>query len=100
MGGFEYKSEEERKVPAYYLVARLLYLMIEKFLYRFFQNVSIFAGVHRSRNGKVVPSGIGRLCNWTPNLNGPSADSYPSFGAYQRSLTLKCDEGEVINLVQ
>lgn len=62
--------------------------------------MSIFAGVHRSRNGKVVPSGIGRLCNWTPNLNGPSADSYPSFGAYQRSLTLKCDEGEVINLVE
>jgi hypothetical protein len=27
-------------------------------------------------------------------LNGPSADTYPSFGAYQRSLTLKCDEGE------
>lgn len=41
-----------------------------------------------------MPTGVGRLCNWTPNLNGPSADTYPSFGAYQRSLTLKCDEGE------
>lgn len=27
-------------------------------------------------------------------MDGPSADDYSSFGAYQRSLTLKCDEGE------
>lgn len=57
--------------------------------------MKIFAGVQRSRaNGKVTPSGVGRICNWTPDLKGPTADEYPSFGAYQRSLTLKCDEGE------
>lgn len=27
-------------------------------------------------------------------MKGPTADEFPSFGAYQRSLTLKCDEGE------
>lgn len=41
-----------------------------------------------------MPKGIGRLCHWTSDLDGPSADDYSSFGAYQRSLTLKCDEGE------
>lgn len=54
----------------------------------------MFAGIHRSRNGKVTPTGVGRICNWTPDIKGPPADDYPSFGAYQRSLTLKCDEGE------
>lgn len=28
------------------------------------------------------------------DINGPPADDYTSFGAYQRSLTLKCEEGE------
>lgn len=42
----------------------------------------------------MAPIGTGRLCNWTPDINGPPSDDYPSFGAYQRSLTLKCDEGE------
>lgn len=37
---------------------------------------------------------MGRICNWTPDQSGPTADEFPSFGAYQRSLTLKCDEGE------
>lgn len=37
---------------------------------------------------------MGRLCYWTPDPDGPSADEYSSFGAYQRSLTLKCDKGE------
>lgn len=60
----------------------------------YFQNVRIFAGIHRSRGGAVVPTGIGRLCHWTSDPDGPSADDYTSFGAYQRSLTLKCDEGE------
>lgn len=59
-----------------------------------FQKVAVYAGVHKSRNGKVTPTGVGRICNWTPDINGPTADEYPSFGAYQRSLTLKCDEGE------
>lgn len=58
------------------------------------QKVKLFAGVHKSRGGKITPTGVGRICNWTPDIKGPSADSYPSFGAYQRSLTLKCEEGE------
>lgn len=70
VGGYEYKTAEER------------------------QAVRIFAGVHRSRGGQVSPIGTGRLCNWTPDLDGPPADEYSSFGAYQRSLTLRCDEGE------
>lgn len=71
VGGFEYKTNEER------------------------EKVKIFAGVQRSRNNnKVTPTGVGRICNWTPDIKGPTADEYPSFGAYQRSLTLKCDEGE------
>lgn len=37
---------------------------------------------------------MGRLCNWTPDVDGPPADDYQSFGAYQRTLTLKCDAGE------
>lgn len=60
----------------------------------YFQNVQIFAGAERSRYGNIVPTGIGRLCNWTPDADGPPADEYTSFGAYQRSLSLKCDEGE------
>ncbi|XP_058062739.1 protein Skeletor, isoforms B/C isoform X1 [Anopheles bellator] len=70
VGGYEHQPEEDRK------------------------NIRIFAGVHRSRSGKLMPTGVGRLCNWTPNQDGPPADEYPSFGAYQRSLTLKCDSGE------
>lgn len=53
----------------------------------------IYAGVKRNRYGALQPTGIGRLCNWTPDIDGPPADDYSSFGAYQRSLTLKCEEG-------
>lgn len=56
--------------------------------------MQVFAGIHRTRSGKVTPTGIGRLCNWTPDIKGPEVDEFPSFGAYQRSLTLQCDEGE------
>ncbi|CAD7084416.1 unnamed protein product [Hermetia illucens] len=70
VGGYEYKTEEEKA------------------------NVRIYAGVKRSRTGHVIPTGVGRLCNWTPDIDGPPADDYLSFGAYQRTLTLKCDEGE------
>ncbi|XP_059621426.1 protein Skeletor, isoforms B/C [Phlebotomus argentipes] len=70
IGGYEYKTDEEKA------------------------NVKIFAGAHRSRNGVITPIGVGRLCNWTPDPDGPGADEYTSFGAYQRSLTLKCDAGE------
>lgn len=58
------------------------------------QNVTIFAGVQRSRSGAVVPTGIGRVCYWHPNPDGPPADEYTSFGAYQRTLTLKCESGD------
>ncbi|XP_055594127.1 protein Skeletor, isoforms B/C [Uranotaenia lowii] len=58
------------------------------------RNTRIFAGVHMGRNGQLIPTGVGRSCYWTPNPDGPPADAYPSFGAYQRSLTLKCDPGE------
>ncbi|XP_023944078.2 protein Skeletor, isoforms B/C isoform X4 [Bicyclus anynana] len=57
------------------------------------QGIEIYAGVRRTRTGELVPTGVGRLCNWTPDQNGPEADEYPSFGAYQRSLTLICEEG-------
>ncbi|XP_017465678.1 PREDICTED: protein Skeletor, isoforms B/C [Rhagoletis zephyria] len=70
VGGYEHKLEEEKK------------------------GVRIFAGVHRSRSGQLTPTGVGRLCNWTPDVDGPLADDFQSFGAYQRTLTLKCDPGE------
>ncbi|CRL07149.1 CLUMA_CG020142, isoform A [Clunio marinus] len=70
VGGYEHKTEDEKK------------------------KVKVFSGVQQSRNGKVIPTGVGRICNWTPDIKGPPADDYPSFGAYQRSLTLKCDSGE------
>jgi len=55
--------------------------------------VKIFAGVRRQR-GKVIPTGVGRLCNWVPDQNQPLADEFASFGAYQRTLVLECDHGE------
>lgn len=64
------------------------------YFYHILQSVRVFAGLHKSRSGVVTPTGVGRICNWTPDPDGPAADEYPSFGAYQRSLTLKCDEGE------
>ncbi|XP_050674870.1 protein Skeletor, isoforms D/E isoform X2 [Leptidea sinapis] len=57
------------------------------------KGIEIYAGVRRTRSGEMMPTGIGRLCNWTPDNEGPEADEYPSFGAYQRSLTLVCEEG-------
>ncbi|XP_053619754.1 protein Skeletor, isoforms B/C isoform X3 [Plodia interpunctella] len=69
VGGYLHRSDEEKK------------------------NLEIYAGVRRSRSGELIPTGVGRLCNWTPDPNGPGADEYPSFGAYQRSLTLECEPG-------
>ncbi|KAM3958654.1 DM13 and DOMON_DOH domain-containing protein skeletor isoform 2-T2 [Aphomia sociella] len=57
------------------------------------EGVEIYAGVRRTRSGELQPIGVGRTCNWTPDINGPEADEYPSFGAYQRSLTLECEQG-------
>ncbi|XP_064074896.1 protein Skeletor, isoforms B/C isoform X1 [Vanessa tameamea] len=69
VGGYYHKSDAEKK------------------------DIEIYAGVRRLRNGELLPNGVGRLCNWTPDNEGPEADEYPSFGAYQRSLTLVCEEG-------
>lgn len=55
--------------------------------------MNIYAGVRRSR-GTIRPTGTGRLCNWVPNQDGPPSDDFTSFGAYQRTLSLECDNGE------
>lgn len=60
----------------------------------FFQKEHIFAGVEQTRSGNLVPTGVGRLCNWTPDPDQSPADEFVSFGAYQRTLTLICDHGE------
>lgn len=71
------------------------YLMKNILIYlEIFQAINIYAGVKYTKSGDVIPTGVGRLCNWTPNPDGPPADEYSSFGAYQRSLSLNCDNGE------
>ncbi|CAH1404632.1 unnamed protein product [Nezara viridula] len=70
VGGYQYKTPEERR------------------------KVNIYAGAELDKNGEVVPTGIGRLCNWTPDPEQPTADEFASFGAYQRTLTLVCDHGD------
>ncbi|XP_039275374.1 protein Skeletor, isoforms B/C isoform X3 [Nilaparvata lugens] len=69
VGGYEHKTPEEKA------------------------KVRIFAGVEKNSRGEVVPTGTGRLCNWTPDPEA-DPDSFASFGAYQRVLTLVCDYGE------
>lgn len=56
--------------------------------------MQIFAGVTQNKKGEYEPTGVGRLCNWTPDPDQPSADEFASFGAYQRTLSLVCDHGE------
>ncbi|XP_048506172.1 protein Skeletor, isoforms B/C isoform X1 [Athalia rosae] len=68
VGGYQHKTPEEKA------------------------NVTIYAGVERIR-GKTKLTGVGRFCYWTPDQNVDS-DDFSSFGAYQRTLTLKCDAGE------
>lgn len=58
------------------------------------QKVRIFAGAKREKSGDIVATGVGRLCNWTPDPEQPPADEFVSFGAYQRTLSLICDHGE------
>ncbi|XP_044263750.1 protein Skeletor, isoforms B/C isoform X2 [Tribolium madens] len=69
VGGYEYKTPEEKK------------------------NVRIFAGAVAAKDGSVKPTGTGRLCHWTQQ-GDLEADDFESFGAYQRTLELKCDQGE------
>ncbi|RZF39223.1 hypothetical protein LSTR_LSTR010317 [Laodelphax striatellus] len=68
VGGYQHKTDEEKA------------------------KVRIFAGVEKQGN-ELVPTGTGRLCNWTPDPD-KDADDYASFGAYQRILTLICDFGD------
>ncbi|KAG5872439.1 hypothetical protein JTB14_029441 [Gonioctena quinquepunctata] len=69
VGGYEYKTPEERK------------------------DVRVFAGIRKAKDGTVIPTGTGRLCHWT-QTGDLDADDFQSFGAYQRTLELKCDQGE------
>ncbi|CAG9821915.1 unnamed protein product [Phaedon cochleariae] len=46
-----------------------------------------------AKDGSPVPTGTGRLCHWT-QTGDLEADDFQSFGAYQRTLELKCDQGE------
>ncbi|XP_026674193.1 protein Skeletor, isoforms B/C isoform X2 [Ceratina calcarata] len=68
VGGYQHKTPEEKA------------------------KVKIFAGAQRQR-GVYRPTGVGRLCNWVPDQSKPS-DEFSSFGAYQRTLTLECDNGD------
>merc|ERR1719297_257693 len=47
----------------------------------------------KTRFGGVVPSATGRLCEWKEDVKKP-ASRFTSFGAYQRSLSLYCQEGQ------
>ncbi|KAB7495687.1 Protein Skeletor, partial [Armadillidium nasatum] len=68
-GGYEFKTKAERA------------------------SVQVFAGVEHNRDGSVSPTASGRLCEWKEDINQP-ASGFSSFGAYQRSLTLDCQEGQ------
>lgn len=87
IGGYEYKTPEERSVSIY----KRTFLIVDKHVN--FQAVSIFAGAQSAKDGSVIPTATGRLCHWTQNGDA-DADDFQSFGAYQRTLELKCDEGE------
>ncbi|OAD56535.1 Protein Skeletor, isoforms D/E [Eufriesea mexicana] len=80
IGGYQHKTPEEKACERK-----------SDFLGK--QKVKIFAGAQRQR-GVYRPTGVGRLCNWVPDQNQPLADEFSSFGAYQRTLTLECDQGE------
>lgn len=68
-GGYEFKTPDERS------------------------KIRIFAGVTYDRDGNPVSSAQGRLCEWVEDPSQP-ADKFTSFGAYQRTLKLHCEEGE------
>ena len=68
-GGYEHKSEAERR------------------------RLQVFAGVKKTRFGGPVPTATGRLCEWKEDVK-KAANQFTSFGAYQRSLSLYCQEGQ------
>ncbi|CAG7836850.1 unnamed protein product [Allacma fusca] len=55
------------------------------------RNVRVFAGVGVDSKGETIPTATGRLCRWAEGEH--SADTFGSYGAYQRSLSLHCDDG-------
>jgi len=68
-GGYEFKTRAERR------------------------KIRVFAGLEQTRRGEVVPAATGRLCEWKEDPTRPS-NLFSSFGAYQRSLSLNCQEGQ------
>jgi len=68
-GGYQYKTTSQRR------------------------KTKVFSGIENNRLSGATPTGIGRLCEWREDPQQP-ADSFSSFGAYQRSLTLDCKEGQ------
>ena len=55
--------------------------------------VKVFAGVKTSRNGDSEPTGIGRLCEWKEDPS-EAGQNHKSFGSFQRSIALDCQEGQ------
>lgn len=68
-GGYEFKTPQERR------------------------KVKVFAGVQKTRGGGTEATATGRLCEWKEDPKQP-AKKFSSFGAYQRSLSLNCQEGQ------
>ena len=53
----------------------------------------MFAGIQSNRQGGTEPTGTGRLCEWKEDPAEPASRS-SSFGAYQRTLSLQCQQGQ------
>jgi len=68
-GGYEFKTAEERR------------------------QIRVLAGLSQTRQGVIIPEGTGRLCEWKEDPLRP-ANSFTSFGGYQRALSLNCREGQ------
>ena len=86
-GGYEFKSERERRR------SRVTSLPLSVSLLSSIFFTQVFAGVEQTRFGGAVPSATGRLCEWKEDEKQP-ANFFTSFGAYQRSLSLFCQEGQ------
>ncbi|RWS12065.1 protein Skeletor: isoforms D/E-like protein, partial [Dinothrombium tinctorium] len=70
-GGFDYKSEEERK------------------------RERIFAGAGITRDGKIVPTAEGRYCEWKIDTRrNESPEDFSDFFSFQRTLKLDCEKGQ------
>lgn len=81
-----------KKLQRHQQKSNLIVLNFILFLFRL-QKIRIFAGVTYDRDGNPVSSAQGRLCEWVEDPSQP-ADKFTSFGAYQRTLKLHCEEGE------